>query len=335
MRGADAAGRCRSSAARCRRRRAARSATCARRLMAAFSVEAPSWNRYSGQMSMVPPARSMRVGAEAVDARTELYRLEFERHVASRAPPSDRPAAHRRLQRPAAPRRAEVARARVRAGRRHPVRAQHRRAGAGGRAVATRPPGSTPELPRLGQRRSGGRPRRAAEGAVHRVAADGDARPQRRRRGWPSGSRARWPRSCRAVGITLDYAPVLDVHTNPKNPVIGDRALAEKAEDVARARRARSSARCRRRASPPAASTFPGTATRAPIRTSSCRWSSIRPSGCAQVEFVPFRAAIEARVATIMTAHVLVPALDETAAGDAVAAHRHGPPARGAAASTA
>src|SRR5215211_505888 len=38
----------------------------------------------------------------------------------------------------------------------------------------------------------------------------------------------------KAVGITLDYAPVLDIHTNAKNPVIGDRALAEKAEDVAR-----------------------------------------------------------------------------------------------------
>src|SRR5437762_7063058 len=38
----------------------------------------------------------------------------------------------------------------------------------------------------------------------------------------------------RAVGITLDYAPVLDIHTNPHNPVIGDRALSEKAEEVAR-----------------------------------------------------------------------------------------------------
>src|SRR5260221_11284400 len=38
----------------------------------------------------------------------------------------------------------------------------------------------------------------------------------------------------KAVGITLDYAPVLDVHTNPKNPVIGDRALAEQAQNVAR-----------------------------------------------------------------------------------------------------
>src|SRR5881396_2408778 len=36
----------------------------------------------------------------------------------------------------------------------------------------------------------------------------------------------------RSVGITLDYAPVLDVLTNPKNPVIGDRALAAEAADV-------------------------------------------------------------------------------------------------------
>src|SRR6185436_15885706 len=38
----------------------------------------------------------------------------------------------------------------------------------------------------------------------------------------------------RAVGVTLDYTPVLDVLTNSRNPVIGDRALAERAEDVAR-----------------------------------------------------------------------------------------------------
>ena len=37
----------------------------------------------------------------------------------------------------------------------------------------------------------------------------------------------------RAVGITLDYAPVLDIHTSPRNPVIGDRALAEEARVVA------------------------------------------------------------------------------------------------------
>src|SRR5918995_6175260 len=41
-------------------------------------------------------------------------------------------------------------------------------------------------------------------------------------------------RELSAVGITLDYAPVLDIHTNPQNPVIGDRAFAERAEEVAR-----------------------------------------------------------------------------------------------------
>ena len=48
------------------------------------------------------------------------------------------------------------------------------------------------------------------------------------------------------------------------------------------ARRAPSSGRCRPRASRRAASIFPGTATPAPIRISSCRSSSIRPSGCAR-----------------------------------------------------
>src|SRR5580765_176073 len=38
----------------------------------------------------------------------------------------------------------------------------------------------------------------------------------------------------RAVGITLDYAPVLDIWTNRANRVIGDRALGEKAAGVAR-----------------------------------------------------------------------------------------------------
>src|SRR3954465_2527857 len=37
----------------------------------------------------------------------------------------------------------------------------------------------------------------------------------------------------KSVGLTLDYAPVLDVLTNAKNPVIGDRALADKARTVA------------------------------------------------------------------------------------------------------
>jgi hypothetical protein len=40
----------------------------------------------------------------------------------------------------------------------------------------------------------------------------------KRLRRWPSGLPRRSPQELLAVGITLDYAPVLDIHTNPKNP---------------------------------------------------------------------------------------------------------------------
>jgi len=36
------------------------------------------------------------------------------------------------------------------------------------------------------------------------------------------------------VGINMDYAPVLDVHTNPENPIIGDRAIDSDPDTVAR-----------------------------------------------------------------------------------------------------
>ena len=114
----------------------------------------------------------------------------------------------------------------------------------------------------------------------------------------------------KAVGVTLDYAPVLDVHTNPKNPVIGDRALAGKAEEVARlgaaivrALQGGGVAACGKH--------FPGhgdTGTDSHLELPLVEHPIER---LRQVEFVPFRAAIDAQVATIMTAHVFLPALDE------------------------
>jgi len=41
----------------------------------------------------------------------------------------------------------------------------------------------------------------------------------------------------RSLGVNLNYAPVVDIHTNPANPVIGTRALGEDAETVARSAR--------------------------------------------------------------------------------------------------
>ena len=114
----------------------------------------------------------------------------------------------------------------------------------------------------------------------------------------------------KAVGVTLDYAPVLDIHTNPKNPVIGDRALAEKAEDVARLGAAivrtlqgEGLAACGKH--------FPGHGDTSTDSHHELPLVEHPPDRLRRVEFLPFKAAIEAQVATIMTAHVLVPSLDE------------------------
>ncbi len=41
-------------------------------------------------------------------------------------------------------------------------------------------------------------------------------------------------RELRSVGINMDYAPVLDVHTNPNNPIIGERAFSHDPDCAAR-----------------------------------------------------------------------------------------------------
>lgn len=114
----------------------------------------------------------------------------------------------------------------------------------------------------------------------------------------------------RAVGINLDYTPVLDVHTNPSNPVIGDRAFAPRAEDVARLgavvidvlQRAGVAA-CGKH--------FPGHGDTSVDSHEALPVVEHDRRRLNAVELVPFRRAVAARVAMIMTAHVLVPAVDE------------------------
>jgi len=114
----------------------------------------------------------------------------------------------------------------------------------------------------------------------------------------------------KAVGITLDYAPVLDIHTNPKNPVIGDRALAETADEVAtlgaaiiRSLQDNGVAACGKH--------FPGHGDTSVDSHLDLPIVEHPPDRIRRVECVPFRAAVEAGVAFIMTAHVLVPSMDE------------------------
>lgn len=111
------------------------------------------------------------------------------------------------------------------------------------------------------------------------------------------------------LGIGLDFAPVVDVDTNPKNPVIGDRSFAREPARVARhaaafiaAMQAAGVAAC--------AKHFPGhgdTHTDSHLELPRLEHDLDR---LREVEFPPFRAAVEAGVASMMTAHVLFPRLD-------------------------
>ena len=108
----------------------------------------------------------------------------------------------------------------------------------------------------------------------------------------------------KAVGITLDYAPVLDIHTNPKNPVIGDRALAEDAAGVAKLGAAiirglqdNGVAACGKH--------FPGHGDTSVDSHLELPLVEHPPDRIRRVECVPFREAIRTEVAFIMTAHVI------------------------------
>jgi len=110
-------------------------------------------------------------------------------------------------------------------------------------------------------------------------------------------------------GIGLDFAPVVDVDTNPKNPVIGDRSFARGPERVSEHARAfirgmqgRGVAAC--------AKHFPGHGdTRSDSHFELPRLEHDLDRLRA-VELPPFAAAVAQEVASVMTAHVLFPRLD-------------------------
>jgi len=116
-------------------------------------------------------------------------------------------------------------------------------------------------------------------------------------------------RELAAVGIDLDFAPVLDVRSNPRNRVIGDRAFGSDPGQVARLglALARGLARggvlaCGKH--------FPGHG--ASVGDSHFVLPCVRRSRrvLAAVDLVPFARAIAAGIPALMTAHVVYPALD-------------------------
>ena len=83
----------------------------------------------------------------------------------------------------------------------------------------------------------------------------------------------------RAVGINMNMAPVLDVNSNPDNPVIGDRAFGS-LRDIRLRNGTVTAAGLQDSRSWPAANIFPGHGDTTRIRTKNCPWlSAARAAG--------------------------------------------------------
>jgi len=114
----------------------------------------------------------------------------------------------------------------------------------------------------------------------------------------------------RAVGVNMNMAPVLDVNSNPDNPVIGDRAFGSTPEIVSELGWA-TAAGLQDHQVVACGKHFPGHGdTNADSHKELPVVEAVR-GRLEMIEFPPFRHAVAQGVATMMTAHVLYRALDE------------------------
>jgi beta-N-acetylhexosaminidase len=112
-----------------------------------------------------------------------------------------------------------------------------------------------------------------------------------------------------AVGVNLDLAPVADVNSNPRNPVIGVRSFGSDARLVAR-HTAAFVAGLQSAGVAACAKHFPGHGD----TEQDSHLEAAVAAGSLDEALVPFRAAIDAAVRAVMTAHIRVPGLGDAPA---------------------
>ncbi len=112
-----------------------------------------------------------------------------------------------------------------------------------------------------------------------------------------------------ACGVNLNFAPVCDVNINPKNEVIGDRSFSPDPDTTAKMVTAYIKAGARTGILL-CAKHFPGHGDTSVDSHKNLPTVDKTLIGIEQCELIPFKAAIDAGVQTIMTAHILFPRID-------------------------
>ncbi|MEO3848570.1 glycoside hydrolase family 3 N-terminal domain-containing protein [Streptomyces sp. B8F3] len=118
-------------------------------------------------------------------------------------------------------------------------------------------------------------------------------------------------RQLHAMGVSLNYAPSADVNSNPKNPVIGVRSFGARTDLVCR----HTAAWIRGLQSAGVAACakhFPGHGDTSVDSHHGLPHVAADAREIARTALPPFTAAMEAGVRTVMTAHMLIPAYDDS-----------------------
>ena len=118
-------------------------------------------------------------------------------------------------------------------------------------------------------------------------------------------------RQCQLMGIHINFAPVVDVNINPKNPVIGTRSFGDSPELVARCAIAYGQG-LEEGGVLSVAKHFPGHGDTSEDSHKTLPTVSASRERMQRVELYPFRAYRDAGLGGVMTAHLRVPAYDAT-----------------------
>ena len=113
----------------------------------------------------------------------------------------------------------------------------------------------------------------------------------------------------RALGVHWLLAPVVDVNNNPLNPIINIRSFGEDPAEVGQLAAAFIRG-CQEAGALCTAKHFPGLGDTSLDPHLELAAVTVDRARLEQVELVPFKTAIEAGVAAVMTEHIVVPALD-------------------------
>lgn len=116
-------------------------------------------------------------------------------------------------------------------------------------------------------------------------------------------------RELAALGFNLNFAPVLDVFTEPRNTVIGDRAFSRTADEVSSLALAFASGHLRAGVAT-CGKHFPGHGDTVLDSHADLPRVSHPLERLRQLEWIPFRAAAQAELPMLMTAHVVVESID-------------------------